>query len=346
MSKYHAFLLIPCVFIYLASSNHMRFWLLRWEPYLALFLALLVFLPNLRWNLLHQATTFQFLLVERHGALEFSLKNVLIFFAGFMAFLSPLFALLVARMIPRMVNLALWEQDDRYHLLVSISLPPIIIFGLLSPFMHIGAHWVAVGYATLCLAVIAQLMEVSPSGRVLILQRFPVASIVFSLVLVIGAHIIALIAGSIPPAVRLGGRTHSLLIAEKQKELYGWKELSLELRKAVKTMPNPEQTFFITHGYRFASHLRYLVGATFKTRTTGLNPWQNQYSIWDDLESLKGWDAFFVEKDPGPQDSDLLLKIFDRVGPLEEIEIDINGFKVRRFYVIRCYGYKAAYLFP
>ena len=63
-----------------------------------------------------------------------------------------------------------------------------------------------------------------------------------------------------------------------------------------------------------------------------------------DLESLKGWDALFVDKDRSSKDIDLLLKIFDRVGPIEESEIKVNDTKVRSFYIIRCYGYKARYL--
>jgi hypothetical protein len=111
-------------------------------------------------------------------------------------------------------------------------------------------------------------------------------------------------------------------------------------------MPDPECTFFITHGYRFASHLRFLVGAEFKTRTTGFNEWKNQYAVWNDLESLRGWDAVFVEKDFSSQDPQLLMRIFERVGPLEELEISVNDFKVRSFYIIRCYGYKARYVSP
>jgi len=345
MSKYHAILLVPCVFIYLVFSKNMRVWLVRKEPYLALVVGFLVFLPNLYWNIEHQATTFRFLLVERHGAIEVSIKWVLNFVAGFLLFMSPLFALLVMRLIPRLWRAALKKPDDRYLLLLSTSLTPIIFFGLFSPFMNVGAHWVAIGYTTLCLAVVSLLMETRPSnGRPYLLQGFPLASVAFSLVLVVCVHIIAVFAGSIPPTIRVAGRTYNLLISKNQRDLYGWKELSIRLKDAAKAMPDPERTFFISHGYRFASHLRFLAGAEFPTRTTGLVEWKNQYAIWNDLESLKGWDALFVDKDRSSKDLDLLLKIFDRVGPIEESEIRVNDTKVRSFYIIRCYGYKAKYL--
>jgi len=345
MSKYHAFLLVPCVFLYLVFSRQMRGWLFRKEPYLALMAGFLVFLPNLYWNIAHQATTFRFLLVERHGAIEFSIRWVLNFVAGFLLFLSPLFALLVLRLIPRLWRAALRQHDDRYLLLLSTSLTPIIFFGLLSPFMNVGAHWVAVGYTTLCLAVVSLLMESRPrNGRPYLLQGFPLASVTLSLVLVVCIHVIAMSAGSIPPTLRIAGRTYNLLISKGQRDFYGWKELSVRLKDAAKAMPDPKRTFFLSHGYRFASHLRFLAGANFPTRTTGHVVWQNQYGIWDDLESLKGWDALFVDKDRSSQDIELLSKIFDRVGPIEEFAIMVNDTKVRSFFIIRCYGYKAKYL--
>jgi 4-amino-4-deoxy-L-arabinose transferase-like glycosyltransferase len=346
MSKYHSSLLVPCVLVYLVLSKDMRVWLLRKEPYLAVLVGLLVFLPNLLWNIEHHATTFRFLLVERHGEVEFSIKGVLIFVAGFLVMLSPLFAVVAVRFIPRIGRAAFREYDDRYLLLLSTSLPPIIFFGLLSPFMHIGAHWVAVGYTTLCLAVISLLMEKQPSGKISLFNGFPLISIIFSLVFVVGAHLFVAIAASIPPNVKFAGGTYNLLISEKQEEFYGWEELSVKLQEIAKSMPDPERTFFISHGYRFASHLRFLVGAKFQTRTTGFNEWKNQYAVWNDLDSLKGWDAVFVEKDRSNKDPELLMKIFERVGPFEELEIRVNHFKVRSFYIIRCFGYKARYIFP
>jgi hypothetical protein len=344
MSKYHAFLLIPCIFLYLLFSKDMRAWLRKKEPYLALMLGILVFLPNLLWNVEHRATTFSFLLVERHGALEFSFKGPLEFVAGFLAFMSPLFALLVLRWLPQIGRAAVKKYDNRYLLLLSTSIPPIVFFGLLSPFLHVGIHWVAVGYTTLCIAVIAVLMERRPPKRLYILHGFPLASLLVSLVLVLGAHLIPLIASSLPPTVDIAGRTYRIQITALQEELYGWKELRKHLVEAVKTMPGPDRTFFITHSYRVASHVRFLVGAEFLTRTTGYNEWQNQYLIWDDLTRLKGWDAIFVDKEVLPRHSELLLKIFEGVGPIEALEIKIDGVQVRTFCLIKCYGYKGRYI--
>jgi len=272
LSKYHAFLLLPCILIYLLCSPDLRRWLLRKEPYLALLIAFLVFLPNLYWNLDHQATTFRFLLVERHGGFEFSFKSVLIFCGGFLLLLSPLFAVLTLRLLPRMVRTAIKGRDNRFLLLLSTSLPLIGFFGMLSPIIHIGAHWTAVGYTTLCLAVIAVLNHGPTTPR--LWQGFPVASFAVALFMVLAAQTMPIIAVHAPPIVRLGGRTYDLKLNQLQEEMYGWEEFREELADMVESVPNPDRTFILGHNYRFVSHIRYLLGAKTVARTTGIG-WQN-----------------------------------------------------------------------
>lgn len=341
LSKYHAFLLLPCIFVYLLCSPDLRRWLLRKEPYLALLIAFLVFLPNLYWNLDHRASTFRFLLVERHGAFEFSLTSILIFGGGFLLFLSPLVAVLTLRLLPRMVRTAIKGHDNRFLLLLSTSLPLIGFFGMLSPIMHIGAHWTAVGYTTLCLAVVAVLIHGPAPPR--LWQAFPLASFAVALVTVLAAQTIPILAVYAPPTVRLGGRTYDLKLNRLQEELYGWDEFRARLADMVGSMPAPDRTFIIGHNYRFVSHLRYLLGANSVARTTGIG-WQNQYSIWDDIARLEGWDALFVEKEARAGDPERLLEIFEHVGPIEELAISMNNVNVRSFFVIRCYGYKAKHI--
>jgi 4-amino-4-deoxy-L-arabinose transferase-like glycosyltransferase len=341
LSKYHAFLMLPCILVYLLCSPDLRKWLLRREPYLALLIAFLVFLPNLYWNLDHRASTFRFLLLERHGAIAFTPKTVLIFCGGFLLFLSPLFAVLTLRLLPRMVRTATSGRDNRFLLLLSTSLPLIGFFGMLSPIIHIGAHWTAVGYTTLCLAAIAVLSQGSAPPR--LWQAFPLASFAMALLMVLAAQTIPMIAAHAPPVVRIGGRTYDLKLNRLQEELYGWEEFRARLAGMVERMPNPARTFILGHNYRFVSHIRYLLGANSVARTTGQG-WQNEYSIWDDIARLEGWDALFVEKEARDRDPELLLELFEHVEPVEELAISINHVKVRSFFVIRCYGYKAKYL--
>ena len=116
-----------------------------------------------------------------------------------------------------------------------------------------------------------------------------------------------------------------------------------ELVAEIEELKQDRNAFILGHNYRFVSHIRYLLGAKSVTRTTGIG-WQNQYSIWDDIARLEGWDALFVEKEARASDPALLLNLFERVGPIEELTISMRNVKVRSFFVIRCYGYKAKYI--
>ena len=121
LSKYHAFLLIPCIFVFLLFSSKLRKWLLRKEPYVGVIIACAVFSPNLIWNLNRGLTTFHFLLVERNETPEFLLGGIAYFLGGFLLLLSPLFALVVLRLIPQFFVRAFRRADDRYLLLLTTS---------------------------------------------------------------------------------------------------------------------------------------------------------------------------------------------------------------------------------
>jgi hypothetical protein len=175
------------------------------------------------------------------------------------------------------------------------------------------------------------------------LRGYPLACIVFSLFMVILGHLIPLFADAIPSNLKIGDHNYEQRIEEAKKELYGWQELGDRLTQEINAMPDPGRTFVITHSYRVASHLRFLIGTGYQTRTTGHGV-QNQYLIWDELDSLRGWNAIYFEKERKEEDPELLQKIFDRVDPMEELEIIARNGKTRRFYIIRCYGYKAKYI--
>ncbi len=339
LSKYHGFLLAPCIFIYLALSRDMNRWLKRKEPYTALCIGLLIFLPNIVWNARYGLTTFSYLFAERHGSINFSITGPVVFLGGFLALLSPLFAVLVVRLLPHMKRAALTDRDNRYLLLLATALVPIIFFGLLSPLIDVGAHWPAIGYTTLCLAALSMLMASrTPKGPSL-QQTFPVVSIAFSLVLVLCAYLVPLLlmAEAVPAKMNFADRSYAVRI----KELHGWKELGRHIDEHMAAMPEPDQTFIITHAYRLASQVRFLTGSQYITGITGHKS-PHQYGIWDKTRRLKEWDALFVDKEDDHKDRKILEKLFSRVGPAEPVNITKDKEVIRTFYIIKCYGYTPA----
>ncbi len=339
LSKYHAFLLFPCVFLYLLFSPSSREWLRRKEPYVGVSIALLVFSPNLIWNLDRGLTTFHFLLAERHGSIEVSPAGLALFVGGFLLLLSPLFAVLVVRLLPQLVRRALQNADDRYLLLLATSLPVIVFFGALSLFINVGGHWPAVGYPSISLAAVAALMDPLTARGPYLSQRFPQLSIIVSAVLVLIAHLIPILVMYLPPAIYVGSYSIPLRSSRLYAEFHGWKELGEYVREVLKEMPDPEHTFVITNSYRFASQIHFYSGVSLITRTTGQKS-PHQYDIWNKSQDLKAWDALFLDKKNKEKYRQGLVEHFERVDAFEPVIIRRDSEPLRTFYMVKCFGYK------
>lgn len=342
MSKYHAILLVPAAFLYLLSSPQLRLWLFRKEPYIAVALALLVFSPNLVWNLSRGLQTFEFLLVERHSAPEVSFEHVLHFFGGILLLLSPFFALVLLGSVPALVRKA-WN-DSRYALLMTTALFPIGFFGILSPFVSIGGHWPAVGYTTFCLAGIAHLRESGPAPFGKLLRPTPLLSIGFATVLALAIYIGLIVAVYAPTLHHVAEDSKKESRFQKtlgslHEELLGWKEIGAEAERKIAAMPNPERTFIVADTYRLASQMRFLTHSKYPTQITGIAS-PHQYALWQNRIDLTGWDAVFISKKSRKKNTIALEAIFERVDPVQEFWVTARDIPLRPFYFQHCYTAK------
>lgn len=338
LSKYHAFLLFPCVLLFLVLWRDGRFWLRRKEPWCAALIALLVFSPNAFWNMTHGMRTFQFLLSERHGTLALQPVGAALFVGGVLVMLSPLLAVLILRLQPRIIRRALAEQNGRYLLLLCTSLPILIFFALLSPLISVGAHWPAVAYPGLVLAAVALLCSPETPRDPRLNSRFARVGIVLSVILVLAGHIVPVVLPMLPPTVQIAGRSLRLENSRLYVELQGWPELGAAVVDLAAAMPEPDRTFIMTHSYRLASQIRFYSNSALITRTTG-HPGSHQYLIWNRRYDLCGRDALFVGKRARERYRSELEGIFEQVGPFEPVVIRRGSRDVRTFYIVRCYGF-------
>jgi len=338
MSKYHAVLLIPAIFLFLLSTEKNRRKLFTPAPYIALLLALFIFLPNLWWNLTHKLTTIHFLLVERNAGPPPLAGGVLWFIGGILLMLSPFFAVFVAGLVPRMLGKALHETDDRYLFLLTTGLFPVAFFGVLSPLLHVGGHWPAVGYPTLSPAVAAYVFEGCEKSRLPRSMRFFTISIGFSAALLILASVLPVVANFIPRTLQVGDRTIETGISRLQTELFGWQELSQHILETTADMPRPAQTFVIADQYRLASMMRFLSDSKIPTRITGYRA-SHQYRLWGLEDDLTGWDAIFFDKKERRHHNEVLNRLFERCDPKEEYIVTSASGVQRSFFLYRCYAY-------
>lgn len=97
ISKYTIGLLVPATFLFVILDARSRRWILRWEPYAALVLALVLFFPVILWNAQHEWASFAFQTSRRLAeAPRFALHKLII---SMLVLLTPagLLTLLVSR---------------------------------------------------------------------------------------------------------------------------------------------------------------------------------------------------------------------------------------------------------
>lgn len=338
LSKYHAVLLLPCAGLYLWVAPGMRRWLGRPGPWVALAAALTVFLPNLLWNAGHGLRTVRFLLGERHGGLSFDPAGPLVFLAGFCVLLSPLVALGVLRVLPQLVRSARAGQDAPAFLL-SMSLPIIVFFALLSPCVDVGAHWPAVGYLPLCLAALGVSGMMGVAGRGLRSPRFVRSATRLALGLTLSVFLVPMVLSLLPSSLSLGGRTLALLPQSAQSVFQAQRGTGAAIESLIETMPDPGRTFILTKPYRLASCYRLLTGSRYPTRVTGAKP-PHQYQYWNAQGDLRGWDAVFIDKRDKEKYREQLFGLFERVGALEPLPVTVGGVTAQRLWCVRCFGFQ------
>ena len=148
-SKYTAALLLPAIFLWLLTPA-MRPWLRRPQPWLALVLAALLFLPVILWNAHHDWASF----AKQAGrtdawhparALQFEAELVL----GQLGLATPPIALLCAAGLAQ--ALRRW-RDPAWSLLATLTAIPALVFLQHAIGDRVQANWPSVIYPTATLA--------------------------------------------------------------------------------------------------------------------------------------------------------------------------------------------------
>jgi dolichol-phosphate mannosyltransferase len=193
LAKYVAILLVPSVFLVALASP--RAWLRRREPYLAGLLALLVFSPNLWWNLHHGWVSMSFQLA--HGACQAGssaadhLSATVIYAVTQASIVGPLLAALLGAGTVAAAVRGIRCRQDSLLLLACCTL----VISLLFFAAHGLAHWAAPAYfsAIVCGGVfLARLLRrLPPLRRLLLLSACVVALLATGIESVYVVHTVA-----------------------------------------------------------------------------------------------------------------------------------------------------------
>ena len=144
LAKYSAALTAAGLAAFVLLSPRQRHWLKHPAPYVSALVAFAMVTPVILWNARHGWVSFEFQGTRGMPSRELRPAQFLLMVLGEVAFLSPwMFAPLLAAMASAFRH---W-QDERYRLLLCLSLPAIVLFSLTPLWGGRGQpHWAMPGW--------------------------------------------------------------------------------------------------------------------------------------------------------------------------------------------------------
>lgn len=151
LAKYSAVLLLPIVLLYLWFAPAQRHWLRRPWPYLAVLVAVLMFVPVLWWNAQNDWASFAFQGSRRVGHMaEFKPRNTLVLLGTQLFMVTP-YLLVLALVAAWRGTKEAWRGrlDDRGLLLLLSGAVPLLVFGAVSLRSVVKLNWLSPAYWSL-----------------------------------------------------------------------------------------------------------------------------------------------------------------------------------------------------
>jgi hypothetical protein len=356
LSKYHAVLLALCLLGYLITSSDHRYWLAKIQPWAAVMIGLVVFVPNIIWNARHDWISYSYQLGQGSGD-GLSLGDFFTAVGGQFAAWSPLiFGLLIAAgiVIARQKKLS---SSDRF--VIWTGIPIFVFFCLAGLTTKILPHWTTVGWWTGSIAVVTVVLQKvspqSPSTRRW--RRWTIASAATGFLLSALLYL-ALFVPVTQPAYSWA-REVSLKLNRQfpaveplkpfeprndiSNDLFGWPEIAARVEAIRAGMPHPEKTFVFSHRFFKASQIGVYLHPD--TVVTSLHRKFDQYHLWFAAPEHNGWDALFVvDHRRHLKRAERYQPLFEKMGPrFEPIQILRHGRPAQNIVVYKYYGFKGKF---
>lgn len=316
-SKYSAVLTIGGVWLYLLTSRQHRHWLMRPEPYVALFLAAVVFSPVMIWNATHGWASFAFQ-ADRAVGLRFRPLMPVQTLAGEALFVLPwVWVPMMILFVSALRRGATW----RWRLLAWLAAPPIMGFALISAWssQRVLYHWAAPGY--LMLFPLLGDAVARRSGRSWVRRVFAgsAALVIVSLV-VIETQL---------QFDWLGGRFGTVMRTDPTAEGLDWTSIDDDLRARGLLPPG---ALVAALNWRDAGKIGYALGP--RTTILCLNADARQFGLAHRLSEYAGKDVLLLAVDPPEQAAPWFRSLQDLPGT----SVRLGGRVLRTVTVLRGEG--------
>lgn len=321
LSKYSSLFIPLLVFGFLLMSTEHRRWLGRKEPWLAILIAFLVFLPNLVWNYNHGWATILFNLDRAGHDWNFTSLE---FLGGQAGLIGPVwFVFLVWGVV------LAWRQAKQGDTLQAFwlwtSLPVLAFFLLLSAKTRVQPNWTAPAYLTAALAAAYAIKPKIAASQ--LVRRWALIGLVSSYLILIPIHWHA-------PLINFLGVDPDM---DPTNKMYGWSTLGQALDAELEKSPAGQNPFIFSTRHQIASLAAFY--ATGQPRTHGLflpGTKRSSYVHLTEPAKLKGRDALAVG-----YGEDGLERLFAKVTRLDDLELKNQyGRTYHRLRLYRCEDFK------
>lgn len=318
LSKYTMIILIPCVILYLITTQQHRYWLRRREFYFGLFIACLFFSPVILWNLRYGLVGIKHLIGQAglgKGAIEkpfFSL-HIFEFICIQMGVISPVLFILVIIGFFRAWYL---REDYRYNLLFWTGVPLGIFYLFLSLHKYCQANWSVPVYFSGAILV----GEFFCGRRVL---KIGIGLGIFMWLLVFCIDLLPSIPDRYDPTLRLRG----------------WRVLGAEIGRISSDFSKEGPFFIFSNTYQLTSELAFYIPGHPRTYCVNTGRRMNQYDIWGGFSELIGYNAIYVkhrERQIEPE----VIDAFISYEKLPLIDIKKADRLLHQYSVFLCRGFK------
>jgi 4-amino-4-deoxy-L-arabinose transferase-like glycosyltransferase len=305
--------------LYLIISRERRKYLLTAGPYLMAAAALIVFMPVIVWNIQNDGASFRFQSSRRAA------EAVRLRFDYLGAFMGTQFAMLGLFLMP----VFLWGltksmkllRDPVIQFFLCFTLPTILFFAVLSPFVYVKMNWIAPAYMSGVALAVYFLFETKNK----LWFTYAKFALIFSIALSAAIYIMIFI-----PSVGFG----------RADTIHGWPELAARVHEIRMNMHSNSAPFICGYEYKTASQLKFHLPGNPETVSNNIVGENGlAYDFWSDPDTLIGRDCIFVY-DSRNRYSGKLGKYFQRVERDQIFTVTRGNKKITDYYIYRCYNYR------
>ena len=285
LSKYTFGLFPISLALFLLTGKERRFWFLRWQPWIAGFIALVVWMPNIIWNSRHHWVSILFQVqhgVDSHAGLHFDLLGD--FLGGQIGVLSIAPAILL--------GIALWKcrrpGGSKVAYLAAFFFVPFCFFLVSSLQKKVEANWTACAYVS-GFMIIAIALDQTSGRNHRFFAKFAVGSIIFAAVTTI-----VILVHAVHPFLPIPIQT------DPTAQTAGWGDLSREVEK-VRVGLDPRHAIAVcANRYQDAALFAFYLPDHPKTFTLNVGARTDQYSLWPVRKPQPGTKVIFLHSADDP----------------------------------------------